>query len=168
MKCPFCGHKNITGDDQCESCNQNLSSLDGVTPKSEIEKVLMSDPITSLPPHRAVFASPDSNVLEIVELMNQGKTGAVVIVKNDELQGIVTERDITLKVVSEEKDPFQVLAKTIMTSDPQTLSEDDTLAYAVNLMSVRNFRHLPVLNGKKVIGIISIRDVIKHLSKLFP
>jgi CBS domain-containing protein len=56
----------------------------------------------------------------------------------------------------------------VMTPDPVSLSEDDTLAYAVNKMSVGGYRHIPITRDGKPVGIISVRDLLRYLSKLFP
>lgn len=168
MICPSCGHKNIPGADECESCFQDLASLDGVVPKSKMEKVLMRDPISRLQPREPVITSPESNVLETVQKMNEAKIGCVLVAKNGKLQGVLTERDVVFKVLSPGKDPAKIPVGEIMTPHPDTLSEDDSLAFAVNKMSVGGFRHVPILSGGKPVGVISVRDVLRYLSRLFP
>ena len=168
MICPACGHKNIPGDDECESCRADLSSLDGVIPKSKIEKVLIEDSISQLQPREPVVVRPEATVFEAVRMMNQGKFGCVLVARNGELEGILTERDILFKLLSRGKDLSKVLVREVMTPHPETLSTDDTLAYAVNKMSIGGFRHVPVLKKGRPVGIISSRDVLRYLSKLFP
>ncbi len=167
MKCPSCGYKNIQGTDECESCHANLASLDGVVPKTPLEKVLMSDPIAKLPPREALTVAPERTVFEVVKMMNEAKVGSVLVTADGRLEGIVTERDIVCKVMSEGQNPSKVSVRSIMTPAPETLAPEDTLAYAVNRMSLRGYRHIPILRDRKITGIVSVRDVLKYLSKLF-
>lgn len=167
MKCPFCGNDNISGTDECESCHGDLASLDGVVPRTKIEKVLMRDLISKLEPRKAMTVQGETTVLEAVHKMNEAKVGCVLIEKNGRLDGIVTERDVVFKVLSRTADLSKVTTAEIMTRSPDSLTEDDTLAYAVNKMSVGGFRHIPIVKKEKPVGIISVRDVLRYLSQLF-
>lgn len=168
MICPFCGYKNIPGSDECESCNENLASLDGVVPKTKIEKVLMSDRISKIQPREPVSVQKETSLLEAVKKMNACKVGCALVINHGELEGILTERDIVLKSLGHEKDLSKIPVSKIMTPNPETLSEEDNLAYAVNRMSLGGYRHIPILREGKPVGIISVRDVLRYLSKLFP
>lgn len=168
MICPFCGFKNIPGTDECDSCKEDLSSLDGLVPKTRVEKVLLEDPVSKMKPREAIVVSEEASVLEAVRTMNQAKVGCVLVTRKESLEGILTERDIVFKAVGKERDLSQVRVREIMTPHPDTLSEDDSLAYAVNKMSVGGFRHVPILSSGKPAGVISVRDVLRYLSKLFP
>lgn len=168
MICPSCGYKNIPGSDECESCHEDLASLDGVVPKTKLEKVLMRDSISKLQPRPPVMVKKETSVLEAVQKMNAGKMGCLLVADQDELEGILTERDIVFKLLGREKDLSKVPVEQVMTPDPVALSEDDTLAYAVNRMAVGGYRHIPILRNGKPVGMISVRDVLRYLSKLFP
>jgi CBS domain-containing protein len=168
MICPYCGFKNIPGSDECESCHEDLASLDGVVPRTKIEKVLMGDRIAKLQPREPISVRKETSVLEAVQKMNAHKIGCVLVMGNDRLEGVLTEHDVLMKALGRERDLSKVPAASIMTPDPETLSEDDTLAYAVNRMSLGSYRHIPILRNGKPVGMVSVRDVLRYLSKLFP
>jgi CBS domain-containing protein len=168
MKCPSCGFNNISGSDECEGCHQDLASIDGVVPKTKMEKVLMSDPLARLAPNTPIFVSKTATVSEAVGTMNAAKVGCVLVGDENNLEGILSERDVVLKGVCLAKDLEKISVASLMTPEPETLTDDDSLAYAVNKMSVGGYRHIPILKRGRAAGIISIRDVLRYLSKLFP
>jgi CBS domain-containing protein len=103
---------------------------------------------------------PDGLVDEAARRMKLFNIGAVVIVDNDgNVIGIVTERDITRKVVAEKRDATHVSLSEIMTSNPDTLAPNDTAHDALDLMRLRGYRHLPVLDDNRLIGMVSVRDL---------
>jgi len=168
MKCPSCGAENISGVDDCESCHQDLSSLDGIVPTTRLEKVLMEDPIAKLKPRDPATVGPQETVLAAVKKMNQHKVGSVLVLQGNRIAGILTERDIVFKVLAKKRKPADLKVESVMTAAPDTLDEEATLAYAVNKMAVGGFRHIPILRDNRPAGIISVRDVLKYLAKLFP
>ncbi|MEQ8287830.1 CBS domain-containing protein [Thalassospira sp.] len=104
--------------------------------------------------------NPADSVMDAVNLMSERKIGAVIIVDdNAKLAGIFTERDLVNRVVAKGLDAATVPLSQVMTSDPDTLGPNDTAMSALNLMSARRYRHLPVVDGDKVIGMVSIRDL---------
>src|SRR3990167_3082782 len=85
MKCPYCGFDNIAGSDTCDNCQEDLSSRDGISAsKGKIEKVLMSDPISKIPPHEATCVGADASVLDAVKKMNQCQSGCVVVTNGED------------------------------------------------------------------------------------
>lgn len=168
MKCPYCGHQNISGTDECESCSENLSSLDGVVPQSRTEKILMEDPIRELKPRETSSVDLKMSVQEAVKKMNQDKVGCVLVTQKGEVVGILTERDVVFKVLAFKKTPSEIRVESVMTPNPVTLDENATLASALNQMSIGGYRHIPILREKKPISIISARDVLNYLARLFP
>lgn len=168
MICPACGEKNIDGVDECEFCLQNLSSLDGILPTTRITKILMEDPIAKLKPRDGLWVSPKSSIHDAIRKMTENRVGCIFIGKQDQIEGLVTERDILFKVLGRDKKVFDNPVRSIMTPEPVTLDESDTLACALNQMSVFGFRHLPIQREGKPHGIISVRDILRYLSKLFP
>ena len=168
MKCPSCGYKNLPGSDECEACQGDLTSFSGVVPKSRIEKVLMSDKLSKVGPRKPVIVNRTTSVLEAIHKMNEQKTGNALVMAEENLEGILTERDILLKVLGKETDLSKLTVEKVMTPNPTTLLEENTLAVALNRMSVGGYRHLPILKNGKPVGIISVRDVLKYLAKLFP
>lgn len=104
--------------------------------------------------------NPADSVMDAVNLMTERKIGAVIIVDNSaKLAGIFTERDLVNRVVAKGLDAATVPLSKVMTADPDTLGPNDTAMNALNLMSARRYRHLPVIDGDTVIGMVSIRDL---------
>ncbi len=167
MKCPFCGFENIEGEDSCESCGGDLMSIDvQIEPQSELERALMEDPISSVPPPNAIRLKPKTTIYEAAKAMNEKKIGSVLVMEGDKLLGIVTERDILFKAfTSAEQDPTQDTLESIMTKDPESLHETDTLAYALNRMSLGGYRHLPIIQEETVAGLISVQNLLKFMTK---
>ncbi len=166
MRCPCCGFENISGSDECESCLENLSSIDGVVPTGRVTKSLMEDPIAKLEPRDGIWVRRDASVLDAVREMNRNKVGCVFVGK-ERLEGILTERDVVFKVLAKGKKPADLPVHSVMTASPTTLDDDDSLAYALNAMSVGGFRHVPILRQGKPTGVISVRDILNYLAKLF-
>ncbi len=102
----------------------------------------------------------ENTVLEAATMMVKANIGAVVVVDaKEKLVGIVTERDMTRRVVAKGLDPKKATLGDIMTKNPDTLSPDDSAFDALELMQSRNYRHLPVVEGGKCVGMVSVRDL---------
>ena len=104
--------------------------------------------------------NPADSVMDAVNMMTERKIGAVIIVDNNaSLAGIFTERDLVNRVVAKGLDAASTPLKQVMTTNPDTLAPGDTAMNALELMSARRYRHLPVLDGENVVGMVSIRDL---------
>jgi len=110
----------------------------------------------------------DSTAFEAASLMTSANVAAIVIVDgNNQISGIITERDLTRRVIAKGLDPKETPIADIMTENPDTLSPDDSAGDALELMQSRHFRHLPVVDGDTCVGMVSIRDLyIAAKSKL--
>lgn len=93
------------------------------------------------------------------EMVDCDVAGIIIVDADDNLEGIVTERDLTRRVMGKKLDPAKTLLAEIMTKDPDTLSPDDTALKALEMMRKRQYRHLPVVDGDRVVGMVSIRDL---------
>ncbi len=102
---------------------------------------------------------PNATVREIAKIMRDNRIAAIMVTDLETLVGIITERDMTVRVIADGVDPEQTLAKDIMTSNPDTLNPDDTAAQAIKMMIERNYRHLPVTDGDELVGMVSVRDL---------
>ncbi len=97
---------------------------------------------------------------EAAQLMHKMNIAALIVTDdNGTLVGIVTERDLTRRVIAEDKDPHKTKLELIMTGNPETLAPSDSTGDALELMRSRNFRHLPVVDDGRVVGMVSIRDL---------
>ena len=103
--------------------------------------------------------TPEAGAREAAKIMASKRISAVLVVQNNRLTGIVTERDLAKKVIAGGLDPETTKLSEIMTKNPDTLSPDDSPINALELMSTRGYRHLPVVNGDDLVGMVSIRDL---------
>jgi CBS domain-containing protein len=104
--------------------------------------------------------SDQDTVLDAAKNMTTLNIGAIVVVDGDDnLVGIVTERDMTRRVMAAGLDPRATALGEIMTKNPDTLAPDDSALDALELMRLREYRHLPVTDDRKVVGMVSVRDL---------
>jgi len=111
-------------------------------------------------PRKLVVASPGTSVLEAARMMRSSEVGAVLVVQDGQLAGIFTERDALARVMAEGRDPAATRLAEVMTPDPKTVAVDETFGYALLLMHEHGFRHLPVLEGGRPVGVISARHAL--------
>lgn len=112
--------------------------------------------------NQTICALPETTtVREAAQKMVECNTAAVVIVDSqNRLRGIATERDMTRRVLAKGRDGATTTLAEIMTANPDTLSPDDSALDALELMRLRNYRHLPVVDeARRVVGMVSIRDL---------
>lgn len=102
-------------------------------------------------------------VEEAVQLMNRARVGSVVIMENNRLVGIFTERDVLYRVVANGLPPSSTPLAQVMTRNPKTITADTTIQDALTLISEKRVRHLPVLDGERMIGLISQGDITRWL-----
>jgi len=104
----------------------------------------------------------DQLVIDVVTLMVAHNIGAVAVMRNGELAGLFSERDLMTRVVHESRDPRTTTVAEVMTRDLVTVAPDRSLEDCLELMRERGFRHLPVCQGKQLRGVISLRDLLAH------
>lgn len=109
---------------------------------------------------KILCAEAGITVREAACRMAQDKVGALLIVENGLLCGIFTERDVLNRVVAAHLDPDSTPVGTVMTRNPQTVSPDRPFSHAMHMMYEGGFRHMPVVDAGKPLGMISIRDAI--------
>jgi len=102
---------------------------------------------------------PDATARHAAKIMKDKNIAAVLVTDNGVLTGIITERDITTRIVAAGVDPDTAKAINIMTANPDTLHPDDTASQAIKMMKERNYRHLPVKDGDTLVGMVSVRDL---------
>jgi CBS domain-containing protein len=167
MICPNCGHDNLPGSEECASCGQDLTQLDRPVASNRVERSLMEDSVGKLCAARPIVIPPTSTVQEAINAMLGPSVGAVLIVDGDQqLLGIFSERDLLVKLAGHDVPFDQLEVSDFMTPDPEVVSADATLAFALHKMDIGGYRHLPVVKDGKPIGVISVRDMLRHFTTL--
>jgi CBS domain-containing protein len=109
---------------------------------------------------KLLTASPDTTVSQAARLLASRNVGAVVVVENERLVGIFTERDIVFRVVARGCDPQSTRVADVMTASPLTIGPDKTYGHALLMMHEGGFRHVPVIENGKLVGIVSSRNAL--------
>jgi len=107
--------------------------------------------------------APDATVFEALNLMAEHNIGALLVMTGDEIDGIVSERDCIRKVDVLGRNARETKISEIMTSQVITVEADQPLEDCMGLMIDKNIRHLPVCEGKKLLGLLSVRDVLREV-----
>jgi CBS domain-containing protein len=107
--------------------------------------------------------APDATVFEALNLMAEHNIGALLVMTDDEIKGIVSERDCIRKVDVMGKNAKDTKISEIMTSNVITVEADQPLEECMGLMIDKNIRHLPVCEGKNLLGLLSVRDVLREV-----
>ena len=111
--------------------------------------------------HDVVSVAPDASVIDALRLMSEHGIGALVVLDGSRLAGVMSERDYARKVVLHGRSSAETRVKDIMSSQVHTVIPDDTVNACMLLMTQRRIRHLPVMDGGGVAGMLSIGDLVK-------
>jgi CBS domain-containing protein len=104
-------------------------------------------------------ATPDSTLEEVASMMKEEDTGAIPVVDDDELIGIITDRDIVLRCIAEGRDATETNVEDILSEDPVTIEPDADVEEAARIMSQRQIRRLPVVSDGELVGMVSLGDI---------
>jgi CBS domain-containing protein len=133
----------------------------------------MNDPISSILEHKGsdvVTVAPDATVLGAVQRMNERRIGALLVTDGGRPVGIFTERDVLVRVVAAGLDPGGTLVREVMTQNPVVVNSNVTVGQAMMIITERRCRHLPVIDGARLRGLISIGDltswVVRHQQRM--
>ena len=107
-------------------------------------------------------AGVDLNAFDAAGLMRQFDVGVIPVVDGEDLVGLVTDRDLVLRVMAERQDPANVRLGDIVTRSPVTVTPDTSLSDARDLMAEHKIRRLPVVKGDQLVGIVSMGDIAVH------
>jgi len=110
--------------------------------------------------------SPDATVYEALQLMAKHNTGALLVMKGDDMVGILSERDCVRKVELQGRSAKDAKVSEIMTSNVITVACDQTVEECEKLMMQKSIRHLPVYDGDKLMGLVSVRDVLGEVIEM--
>jgi CBS domain-containing protein len=109
---------------------------------------------------KPVTANADITVAAAARLMKERRVGAILVLKKGKLAGIFTERDAVFRVVAEGRDPAGTRIAEVMTANPRTITPDRPFGHALHLMYEGGFRHVPVVDDGRPIGVVSSRDAL--------
>ena len=104
---------------------------------------------------------PDATVYEALQLLAERNVGAIVVTENDKVCGIISERDYARKIRLLKRDSRDTKVSKIMTSPVRTVTREESVTDCMELMTEHHIRHLPVVEGDRLVGIITIGDVVK-------
>ncbi|MSQ95416.1 MAG: CBS domain-containing protein [Gemmataceae bacterium] len=167
MICPSCCQKNLPGDDVCRHCKQPLTSFDRPQPENQVERSLMYDQVKTLKQKPPVTMSHSATIGDAMALMVAANVGALLIVDEvGRLVGIFSERDLLKKIVGDVADYVNLPITQFMTPRPESVATTDTLNFVLQKMDAGGYRHVPVLENGKPVGIISARDMLRFLTRL--
>ena len=147
----------------------NISEFeDAYEDQQRIRGAIVATLISELPLRDPILVHAAENVVAAVNAMNEHRTGCVLVEHGGKLVGIFTERDVLTRVVFRSNNRSMTL-ESVMTKDPETLEATETIAFALNKMSVGGYRHLPIVDRDgKPVGVLSVRDIVDFLVALFP
>jgi CBS domain-containing protein len=131
-----------------------------------MDSTTLRSPIETLNPPKPVCVSVGTRLDEVLKIMKEKRIGCVCVVRDRQLAGIFTERDVLKRVVGAGLDVKKVQIEEVMTATPEYLYIDDQIAFALNRMDLGGFRHILLINTQgEPSGVISVRDIMAHLVK---
>jgi CBS domain-containing protein len=112
---------------------------------------------------RVLSTTPDSTVYDALQMMADNEVGALVVLEDEKLAGIISERDYARSVILRGKSSKTTPVRDIMTSKVLTINFNTTIEQCMNLMTDKRVRHLPVVEGGSLVGLLSIGDIVKEI-----
>ena len=165
MICPSCGYDNIEGADRCDECMTSLFNLDeSQGGKRTLARSVMEDDLSKLD-SEFLGVAPDASAIEVVNQMKQARLGCALVLDQGKLIGIFTERDLLSKLTGKAAQSPATPVKQLMSSNPEVLLETDSVAAALNKMSMGRYRHIPVQKSDGSYCVTSIKHVLKYLAR---
>ena len=146
------------------------ASLDHAPRDEEQVPLDLDDTLTRLAPADPICLPATASVHEAVQrMLARRQAGVLVVDEAGRLSGIFTERDVLLRVIARDLDVRATALASVMTPNPEALSRDDRVAYALHCMSVAGYRTIPIVDDQgRPIGIVTVTDVVRWLADLFP
>ncbi len=159
MKCPHCGH---------HKAKEVLECKDSRCPQDKIREAMMHEPIGKLLTGKDLLVAKVTDTLDqVIELFRTKEKNCLLVYEENNLVGILSNRDLLLRAAGKYKDLSKVHVGAVMTSVPEHVKADTPMAYVVNKMSMGGFRHLPVLREDGMpISILTVQDVLRYIANL--
>ena len=136
----------------------------------KLQGALLNDSVSLLAPSEPIRFTANATVQEAITKMLANRRAAAVVVDGEgRLIGIFTERDVLTRVVGQGRDVHRTTLAEVMTPDPEALSPQDRICFAVNRMNNAGYRTVPLVDAeRRPIGIVTVSDVVKWLAEIFP
>jgi CBS domain-containing protein len=146
------------------------ASLDEDRRGAEHPQLDLDDTLVQLSPADPICLPATASVHDAVQrMLARRQAGVLVVDEAGRLAGIFTERDVLLRVIARDLDVRRTLLGAVMTPNPEALSRDDRVAYALHCMSVAGYRTIPIVDAERhPVGIVTVTDVVRWLADLFP
>ena len=163
-----------TESDELDDLDRDEAYFDDASDRRRtFDAKLLQEPLTLLPSRPPLALSASATVKDAMQAMKRQHRGCVLITEDGTVRspliGIFTERDVLLKIIDSGRNPATVPLRDVMTCEPESLSIDAKFAWALNMMSVGGFRHLPVTDERRWPAfILSVRDIVEFLVESFP
>ena len=151
-------------DDEMDIMNEGGSS----TKKQSGQAIHLEDHISTIKLRKPITIEGDTSISSCLKLMQEERIGCLLITEQEQLIGIFTERDIIRRIVGKNLSHDDIDVQDYMTPDPDTLTADDPLAFALNYMVVGGYRHVPIMGAdNKPLACLSIKDIVKHIGNYY-
>lgn len=128
----------------------------------------IAQPLSELPLEGPVFVSPRDSARRALALMREGSRSCVLAIEGERLQGIFTERDVLNRCMDDGFDWDKPLSDGLMTSAPRSIAAGASVGDAIATLQQQNYRTLPVMDGGRIVGLIRLGDILRHLAEAFP
>jgi len=161
MLCPVCRFDNFAGDDTCANCGADLGASADTENPLDSDDAVLGDHLQAMGIGSPQIIEPGMAVADAIRQMHETGTDCLLVCADGLLVGIFTDRDALVKAADKRLGLYKV--RDFMTPDPVVLRRDDTLAVAIHKMAVGEFRHIPIVDGGRPIGVVTAPDVFRHL-----
>jgi CBS domain-containing protein len=142
--------------------------FDDEHPGPILESALRHTVLSEVVSHPALTVSPSTTLADAIHQMQKERRSCVLVMDNDRLAGIFTERDVLMKVAAQPLDLMHTPVSQSMTADPFTLPADANVAFALNKMVLEGFRHIPLVDDAgRPTAVVSMRDLINYLGEIY-
>ncbi|HEY9158382.1 cyclic nucleotide-binding/CBS domain-containing protein [Candidatus Binatus sp.] len=153
----------MSGDD-----DPRAQVFDDEHPGPILESALAHTVLSDVVSQPALTVSASTTLADAIHLMQKERRACVLIMENDRLAGIFTERDVLMKVAAQPLDLVRTPVSVAMTADPFTLPADANVAFALNKMVLEGFRHIPLVDDAgRPTAVVSMRDLIVYLGEIY-
>lgn len=167
MTCPSCGHENIEGTDRCDECMTSLLKLDSGQPEAAVglARSVMQDNLVKLEQEDTVLVQLDTMAIDVVRQMRVARAGCALVMDGAKLAGIFTEHDVLSRLTGPNANSVTTPVQELMSAQPETLRATDSIAEALNKMSMGRYRHIPITHADGSYSVTSIKNVLQYIAR---